>query len=72
MANLLDRNVTIPIKCPQCNNSFSITTGQVLDEVSISCPECQIKYETKGLKEGLIKTEGELKKFEKNLEGFSK
>jgi len=64
---MLNKNAKFDINCPKCRYSFSITVGQVQSGETVSCPNCQMHFDTNDLKKSLQEVEDKLNKLGKKI-----
>ena len=64
---MLNKDAKVDIKCPKCKHNFSITVRQLQSGEIISCPQCQLKFDTKDSQKALQEVEDKLKDFGKKI-----
>lgn len=64
---MLNKDAKIDIKCPKCESSFSISVKQLQSGEIITCPNCQVKLDTKEAQKALREVENKLKNLPKSL-----
>ena len=64
---MLNKDAKGDLNCSNCGYNFSITVRQLQSGKIISCPKCQLKFDTKDTRKALQEVENKLKDFGKKI-----